>query len=367
MSLPKQLLVFILFILCWSCNRGNKYPYAIKDFRKALQPYLTKIVEKGIVMHFDSALHNMATDKELVRLGQSEHPILRSTAFWEMLQRKSFNHFDVLMGHLDDTAHVLVDYGEFGFRDMTVSDDILDRAKWKTEQALAATIDEVISKHNYLASAYLVLNKIKPQEKYYPIIRDMALRPRRIDDIYHFETGFPDIEYALYGLAKFKKKGDVTMIKTKLLSHVYELGEVSFKLMKEYPDTAYLEVLNKYHRENFYRSLGTQLHGFTGSEKFRAEPKDFIEALAQQENTASAKLLDTILKRLPYYKDRYGNNEAEFDVIDIVWKHPSPVYAQLREKIKTKAEEQLKNRLFIPIERHKITVDTAEENYRWWP
>src|SRR5687767_14634892 len=122
---PKQLLILLLPLIFCSCHNNTKYPYAINDFREKLQPYLTKMVEKGIVMGSDSGLQHLATDQELLRLGKSEHPILRAAAFREMLERKSFNHFEVLMEHLDDTALVFTDAGEFGIWDRTVSDDIL--------------------------------------------------------------------------------------------------------------------------------------------------------------------------------------------------------------------------------------------------
>jgi hypothetical protein len=46
---PKQLIIPLLtFIFCSCNNSNNRYPYAIKDFSKKLQPYLVKMVEKGI-------------------------------------------------------------------------------------------------------------------------------------------------------------------------------------------------------------------------------------------------------------------------------------------------------------------------------
>jgi len=86
-------------------------------------------------MNYNSSLSKMATDNELKDLSQSEHPVLRSSAFREMFHRKSFNHFDVLMSHLDDTAIVDTDAGEFGIWTRTVSDDILAEASWETHEA----------------------------------------------------------------------------------------------------------------------------------------------------------------------------------------------------------------------------------------
>ena len=106
-----QLLLSALIISFLACKNEHGYTYAIKDFRKSLQPYLFEIVSRGVVMYYDSALRNMVTDKELSALNQSEHPVLRASAFREILQRNSFNHFDILMNHLDDTADVATDAG----------------------------------------------------------------------------------------------------------------------------------------------------------------------------------------------------------------------------------------------------------------
>src|ERR1700722_1566063 len=105
----KNFLFPLFIILFLSCKNEHVYTYAIKAFRKSLQPYFFKIVSKGIVMYHDRALSNMATDKELIELSQSEHPVLRASAFREILDRKSFNHFDILMNHLNDTADVAID------------------------------------------------------------------------------------------------------------------------------------------------------------------------------------------------------------------------------------------------------------------
>jgi hypothetical protein len=146
----RQLSLLTLIILFLSCKNEHGYTYAIKDFRKSLQPGLFKIVSKAVVMYHDSSLRYMATDEKLIELSQSEHPVLRASAFREMLYRMSFNHFDILMNHLDDTAMVATDAGEFGIWHRTVSDDILEEAKWETQEAKNKTIELVLTKHNYL-------------------------------------------------------------------------------------------------------------------------------------------------------------------------------------------------------------------------
>jgi hypothetical protein len=358
------LFILVAFFLC-SCKTDNKYNYAIKDFRKSLQPWLTKIVSKGIVMNYDSALRNIATDQELIQLGQSEHPILRSSAFREMLQRSSFNHFDILMKHLDDTAFILVDGGEFGVWDRTVSDDILQESTWKTQQEKDKIIDTVLTGHNYLKSAYYILSEIDPQLKYYHIIKNLATRPRSLNED-GFELGFGDIEYALYGLAKFKKQSDIKIIKNKMRDNVWKLSYISFRLITEYPDTAYFDVLRKYYRRQFYKSSGHSRNGFSGYVVDRADPEDFIQALVNQQSRNSSQLLDTMLNVLPLQSCFPNKNYVIEEIVKQIWDHPCPAYARLRDKIKSKAKEIFKREIVFPVDSSNTApMDTVKKIIRW--
>jgi hypothetical protein len=362
---PKQRLILLMVFSFFSCHNNTKYPYAIKDFQEKLQPYLTKIVEQGIVMSRDSALEYMATNAELLRLSRSEHPILRAAAFREILERKSVDHFDLLMQHLDDTALVFTDAGEFGIWDLTVSDDILQKADWKTQEAKNKTIAQVLTKHNYLRSAYIILKQLVPQEKYYELIKDMATRPRHLS-YDGYELGFDDIEYALYGLAKFKKKEDIEVIKKQMMRNVWKLSTISFRLLKEFPDTAYFDVLQAYHRRQFYQFSGNRPGGFSGFVADRAAPEDFIRALVAQQNDKSAKLLDTMLINLPLQRCMPDKENIINEVITEIWEHPCPAYTKLIEKIKPKAKEILKWQIDIPLDTSEMAVDTAERVIRWY-
>lgn len=317
-------------------------------------------------MYYDSSLRHMATDEVLTKLIQSEHPLLRASAFREILNRKSFNHFDVVMSHLDDTAIVETDAGEFGVWDRTVSDDLLLEAEWKTEDEKNKTIEQVLIKHNYLESAYIILEQLEPQEKYYPFVKDMATRSRRpTEDGY--ELDFKDIEYALYGLAKFKKPDDVIVIKKKMMRYVWKLSDESFRLMKEFPDTTYFDVLHVYLRRQFYKFSGHRPGGFTGFNADRASPEAFIDALVAQQSSNSAKLLDTMLNRLPLQTCMPDKRNITDEVITAIWEHPCPAYGSLREKIKARAEELAKWQITIPYDSsYQNRADTIKKRIRWY-
>src|SRR5688500_706308 len=132
----------MILMFFFSCKSENRYQYAIRDFRKPIQGPLISIVSKGVVMYFDSTISYSTTDKELVKLSQSENPSLRGMAVQEMLERRSFNHYEVIMNHLDDTAMVATEAGEFGIYNMSVSDFVLAYGKWKSMEAKNKTIHE---------------------------------------------------------------------------------------------------------------------------------------------------------------------------------------------------------------------------------
>jgi hypothetical protein len=363
--LQKRHFLFIVLIsLFCSCNNSAKHPYAIKDFRKKLQPYLTQMVNEGIVMGVDSVLQQIATDDELVRLINSEHPILRAAAFPAILERKTINHFEILMGHLDDTALIAMEAVEFGLWYRSVSDYILEEAYWETQEEKDKTVERVLTKHNYLRSAYFILEHLEPQEKYYSYIMDMATRPRRLSDE-GAELYFDDIEYALYGLAKFKKQEDIRVIRSQLMHNIYRLSNISFKLMNEYPDTAYFDVLQEYHRRVFYKLLGNRRERFSGVISEEVGPEDFIHALVKQQNNKSALLLDTMLNWLLLQIDTPDKEEIINMAILEIWENPCVAYLKLRAKIKPKAEQILKNRISVPMELHYFPVNTTKRKIYW--
>ncbi len=355
---PRQLVFLTIFILLLSCKNEHSYTYAIKDFRKSIQPHLVKIVSKGIVSYYDSSLRDMATDKELKQLSQSEHPVLRAWAFREMFHRKSFDHFDILMNHLDDTAIVGFDHGEFGISYMTISDDILQEARWKSKEYKNITINEVITKHNYLKSAYTILLQIEPQEKYYPLIKEMATRRRNYDEEYG-EQGFEDIDYALYGLAKFKNNEDIKIIKALMLSNSWRMSELSFRLMKEFPDTAYLEVFETYYPRNYYRSICMDRN----SDK----AVGFINSIATYKTQRSAIILDSILNRKTSVNCPSDTNYITHQLSYAIWDNDCKAYSKLRKQIERRIQVYEKNKLELStVEPVDIPIDTSGEHISWW-
>lgn len=361
-----HLLLLSLAVLFSSCKNEQNHTYAIRDFRKSIQPFLYDIVSKGIVTSHDSAAISVITDDELLLLSNCENQVLRATAFGEMRHRDRFDQFDFVMNHLDDTAIVAVDNGEFGIGFETVSDRIIKATTWGSIEQKNKTIEKVFTKHNYLRSAYIILKQLEAQEKYYPFIKDMAKRPRQVDKYEDIELRFYDIEYALYGLAKFRKKEDVQLIKSKLMKNVWQLSDLSFQLMTEFPDTAYFDVLKEYHDRRFYKFSGNRPHGFSGVVADRAAPEDFIKALVVQQTERSAKLLDTMLYYLPRFTCMPDKQNIIDEVIMQIWEHPCAAYATLRAKIKPQAMKLAEERISFPFDVVPVPIDTTKKEYYWY-
>jgi hypothetical protein len=110
------------------------------------------------------------------------------------------------MNHLNDTAIVAIDNGECGIGFCTVSDYVLQQAFWETPQSKNKTIEQVLTKHNYLRSAYTILAQLEAQDKYYPIYKLYGTRPRHLDRLEGYELGLMTLNMHYTDLRNLRKK-----------------------------------------------------------------------------------------------------------------------------------------------------------------
>lgn len=330
----RHLLLFLFVILFWTCKTDHD-SYSIKDFKKPLQPFLTLIVSKGIVAGYDSSIRFMTTDSELDQLTKSEHPVLRTYATSELMRRQPSNHFDILMNHLDDTAIIETNETEWGIEYKTVSDYLITDATLKNSVDSSKLIEEVITKHNSLRFAYTILARIKPQEKYYLYIKDMASRPLKTV-IGCSEPANSYFEFASFGLAKFKKKEDVKIIKKSLLENIWRLNEFSFLLMEDFPDTAYLEVFEKYYPIYYNQSICRRLRSDIAIA--------FINSIAIYKSERSERILSTIFNKNPFIKCSTSSGEIKEKLIYAIWDNDCEAYLKLRKLIEKEGKEYDQNK-----------------------
>ena len=256
---------FILLLISGCCliscsNVTNQhrepYPYTLKDFSPHLRQDLQKIITGGS-FNFDTwaigdSIQGYASDGELLKMTKCEHPLIRAFALTATLERPAIDHYNVLMHHLDDTARIAW-YGQCSWRESEYVSDYFLRLfdKWKTIEQKQKTIHEVLTKHSYLGCAYTILDRVKADPRYYDVIRKMAQR----------DMGSPEyLEMAWLALAEYKKPEDPRLISQLINNYSYNFGYQSFLLMQEFPDTAYLAVLEKYYQRRFYREICDQKH-----------------------------------------------------------------------------------------------------------
>ena len=355
--------ITVMVFFCY-CNPVDKPMFAIRDFKKSLQPYLLHVVSRGIVGH-DSATRYIqlrTTVEELERLSKSEHPVLRAIAFEAMLERPEFDHFAVIMNNLSDTAVVSRDQGEWGFQHIKVSDHIIENGRWKDTAALQKTIEKLILHNNYLTTAYTALTKIEPGPEHYSSIRKMAERYRRNEE----ETGestFTDIhfntrEYALFALAKYKKPEDIAFIHQVLFSHTPDLSPESFHLMQEYPHESYMEIYEDYFAHRFYHKICRE------QSTYSAEP--FITSVATYKNERSAEILNAILNRKPLLPCPGDRNTIERTTAYAIWENKCTAYAKLMKQVEPMIKAYEANTGYLPAENYVPPPDTSGEPVRWW-
>jgi hypothetical protein len=346
-----------------SCNNKTTRPTAIKDFREPLQQHLAAIVSKGVVGWDTSTsyidLH--ATDEELRSLSKCEHPVLRAIALDMMTHRPSFDHFAVIMNNLDDSAVVATDAGEWGVRYFSVSDNMVENARWKDTNSRKKTMEEIILYHHHLKSAYSSLSRIKRREAYYPIVRQMALQdtyatgepqPLTLGAI-DFETR----EMALIALARYEKQQDAPAIKEVLFVNASELSMSSFALMAAFPDTSYMEVYEKCLRSLYIRMTFHRIDEIAAS---------FIASLAAQKNQKSAALLERMLQRKPFMPCSVDSSYIMSKLYNAVWENPCAAYVSLRKRAAPFIREEAARTFYLPPVDPIHFVDTAKEPVRWW-
>ena len=354
----------VIFIIIGfiSCNDHELKQAAIRDFPEPLRKHLKDLVSRGVVGWDTSTkyIELNATDQELRDLSKCEHPVLRATALDVMTKRPSFDHFTVIMTNLDDSAVVATNAGEWGVRYYCVSDNMVQNAHWKDTAARNRTMEEIITHHHYLKSAYWSLSRIQLKKEYYPIVREMALQennyPEEFQTLRLGDINFETRESALFALATYKKAEDIPEIKQVLLSNAWELSLSSFALMAQFPDTSYMEVYEKCLRSLYRRLLNDPISEVAVS---------FVRSLAAQKNPKSAELLQRMLKRKPFVPCTVDSSYIINELYAAVWENSCPEYASLRKEAEPFVRKQREGTFELPPVDPIHFVDTSKEPVHW--
>lgn len=347
--LAKPIAIAALLFLA-SCVQPHPKRYAIRDFRDSLQPWLVSAVDAGAI-GYDTGYRFIkahASDSEIVQLSQAENPMLRAIALEEMTHRPNFNHAYVMMTHLYDTAFIMELIGETGERFITVTDRMILWGRWTTDSARNTLADSVVLHHDNLLSAYTALAFLPVTSKYYSHIRQMALRNRAYNG---------EVDYALIALAKYRRKADIPVILQLLQENRYRLSEVEFRLMQDYPDTAYLNLILSWYPRRYDEAVCNR-------QIFDLVPA-YYNCLASYRTAQTAQLLTSIYNRKPFAPRSVDTSFLQYELRQAIWQNPCPAYSRLRSLIRAKVMQDSANT--FDLDTAQLYKDTSTEPVRWMP
>lgn len=351
---------FAVVVMLSACAPRHQPPYSIRDFPDSLQPALNRAVSVGYFEPRDSDIAYFDThfsDSEISLLSRAEIPLLRAIALRQMSVRPGFNMPDIIMTHLDDTAIVPYGHDRSRLRFASEVDYMIDNAEWKTASGRDSLADVLILHHNNLQAAYAALRFTPPLPKYYEPIKTMATRKR----VFRFDT-----EVALAALAKYRKKEDIPLIAAILWRNERDLSVISFQLMLDYPDMAYLRVLTSYYPYCFHSGVCRDHPSYAA---------DYINTLAAYRTDTCAKILSDIITTNPLSECTPDSVYLVWQARYAVWNHPCAAYKTLLRKVgpEIREEERLDSLRFaradtfdLPaIKVDSVTLDTTRGPVRW--
>lgn len=348
--------VFCGMILLFSCSNKDRFKYSISDFKPSLQPHLRQIVHNGYPTAHDTVLHISCSEQELEKLSFSEHPMLRAAALKELLERKCFDGSELILKHIEDTSLVPYDAGEWGVGMSCIMDQIILHSTWKTPEAKQIIVDSMLLHHNHFRTAYRILEYFEPGELHYNSIKDMAIRDRKsIGDLNHI--WLPDFELALFGLAKYRKTKDISIIKEQLLKQSHSISSLGFRLLKKFPDSSYMEIFEKLYPHDFNYWIFRD-NNFNYA-------VDFINSISTYKNERSARILAAIIKDKRFIDPCYGKGNIRHSAIRAIWENKCEAYRSLMDITKKEGLKHLKNREKFSIEIPVLKLDSGEKVYSW--
>ena len=132
--------------------------------------------------------------------------------------------------------------------------------------------------------------------------------------------------YALYQLAKFRKTEDTALLHELLEKERYRLDGTCFLIMREFPDSDYQTILEKYQRR-FYRNLCEQ----ASDQYYNA--LCYPSAIASYKNQKSAEILRRIFYKKPFLPCMIDEFEVKEALYNAIMENQCPLYSDMVDSI----------------------------------
>jgi hypothetical protein len=334
-----RLRIYILtlsVLTIFGCGQNSKYPYKISDFRPELKKQIQKIISEGQLSYNPDTLtlnflNDSCTKDELLKLMDFENPLVRVIAYRTIVNRNEPDYFPILLNHLDDTAKVTWWYYDDAAYDFMVSDLMIRKAESErklTRPQKDSLVDIVLTKHAYLDVAGWMIQDIKPQEKYYSIIKEKSkVETDRCGE----QLG------TCYALSKFKKKEDLEFLRKIFKNLENPCEDWIFRSIEENPNEIYFPILNAYFNETVKKK----------TQQTYDDLKLYCRAVAQYKNQNSLNILVALTKKETYPDSWYLPDNKEY-VFKAIHKYKSPIYDSLYNSLKPQMSEFVMKYLDIP-------------------
>ena len=318
-----QLIIFSALVI--SCKEGN-YKYEVSDFRKELQPSLKSLLKENSLPSKDTIVRNFleekATKDELIKLMDSKNPLLRIIAYRTIVNRQEPEYYDLLLGHLSDTARVkwwvyedVLDYKQ-------VSDLMIRKAHYQNGLSPIQKknlVEKVLIEHPYLDISSWMIKDIEPNEKYYNLIKQRAkIRGKNCGE--QLST--------CYALSKFKKIEDVNLL--------YNIFDESlkkedcliwiFRSIEMFPDEKFYSLLENYFNKNIKGKLSAKENIFD-------DVLYFSRAVAAYKNEKALIILKYIEQNNTYINKPSWPPENKKYVYKAILKNYDPIYHDFAKQI----------------------------------
>lgn len=306
-------LFFLLFVVTlYSCN-------GIDEFRPELQIKIDILSKERELGYNDSTsltyLKDSCSKEELLRLLNHRKPIIRILSYRALVNKNDADVFKILKAHLSDTAKITWWYFDDAAGEFTISDLMIRAIERKLSPAQKDTLIElVLQNHNYLDISNWMIQDIKPDPKFYSIIKQKATAP----------SGRCGIQMgATYALAKFKKRADIELLERNFKNSDKVCLDWVFKAIETFPDTAFNSVLTSYFENHIKKE----------KQSSSDDLKYFCRAVAQYRNQNSLSILLALTKKETYPDDWYLLYNKEY-VFRAIHKYHSVLYDRLYSELK---------------------------------
>lgn len=329
----KALFLVIIFLILSGCGKKVKIFPKVEQMAQEYSWYINPeyIADEHIYFYLRDSISN----EDLRMLTDHQAPLVRTYCFTALAEKQDSAIFDILLKHLTDTAEIEIYFPGSLFGSTVADKMIYTGLTLLNKQQRDSLRDLILFKHHSLETTQEILSSLIPDDKYYPIVKQLAQQ---------------DYDVTAYvALATYQRQEDIPLIKSSLngsnINHY-----LIFKSIDNFPDTAFFPILLQH-----FDSLSYQ-HTISYSSHYY-----YIRALAQYQRKECVDIFCDMSKYLYLYYDGSESiqerNKAH--ILQAINKYDCPLYEKLRNELDNSLSDMAKSNGIIEEQR-------AYERSLWW-